>query len=959
MGSVWHAQQLDPPREVAVKFLLASSSRRDSDAVGRFRREARLLASIRHPGVAAVYASGLEASETNLEVITPYLVMELVDGGIPVDDFCRAQQLRLSERVLLLAGVYDAVGAAHTRGLVHRDLKPGNVLVDKKGDPKVIDFGVARLSVSDNVDETAATEPGRLIGTMQYMSPEQFGASSDAVDLRSDVYASGLLLHEVLAGRPPYDLGGLSVVQAFRIVCEGAPERLAEASPECRGDLDAIVKKCLAKTANERYASASDIAADLRRHLAHEPVIARRLTAHYQLVTLARRHPVAAVATLLAVCLFLSFLFLLARARTEAINFADRANVQAAAFLLERSDTSRARTFLRSVSPSGRNWTWRALVRESGADSWQIPVGKYIYDAAPVSGGALAYVVACNRLLGFDTSTGDIVCDQLFTGPVPLPPGGYYPEALTVDASDDGRFVATVHVSGNSGGSVSIVRVWDTLDCRFVFTDEVKKGTSTVAIAPDGSQIIIAPYQQPLEQVALNRSSPVSRVSLPFETLHEVGSLDIDPSGEWLAIGTAVGTRILVDLGTGTEAHEQSLAAQPVRRVRWAFDGSACIASCGKSLHVIPRTVPRIHLRLDTPSPVWGFGMNGDLSVIAANDIGDTSFGGVIVRAAISATTEHIAVEREGQVVEVFSLDPDGERQSLMSWTATSPIAALSVHSLADGPVAAAALVDGSITVLNAGSRTAEHHRLSGLNAHRVGDVVPSCVALVHEGRAIAVGTSNNEVVLLDRTTGETSFLRPRQRAAGSLNTESGVTSVAETAFDGQSWIAVASSGKMRMTLWHRRNDAYISAVNDDYAPLRALAVVDRLFVVGDSDGRVSLGVGPETRMTWQRRLLSESVRALALHPTGKFFAAADSRSLIIADSASGDAIAEFVTLNQPPLALQFGRVPERLPERLPKRLVFIDGAGRRRIWNGDPHSPSPLSAMPPVPDEDRSRSHD
>ncbi|NDC55074.1 MAG: serine/threonine protein kinase, partial [Planctomycetia bacterium] len=200
MGRVYEARQAAPDRLVAVKVLrdvLATPAQ-----VARFRHEAEVLGRLRHPDIAQIHLAGAHRAG---EAAVPFLVMELVAEAQPITLHVRRRGLDVRERVGLFARVCDAVAHAHRAGVIHRDLKPPNILVDDRGEPKVIDFGVARSTTADGGGAGPRTLAGQLVGTLLYMSPEQRAGRVDETDARSDVYALGVVLHELLGDRPPGD----------------------------------------------------------------------------------------------------------------------------------------------------------------------------------------------------------------------------------------------------------------------------------------------------------------------------------------------------------------------------------------------------------------------------------------------------------------------------------------------------------------------------------------------------------------------------------------------------------------------------------------------------------------------------------------------------------------------------------------------------------------------------------
>ncbi len=284
MGVVYLAEQESPRRTVALKVMVPAGLA--PQAARRFARETQVLARLQHPGIAQIFEAGTDASRGDPR---PWFAMELVDG-VPIDDHTRRAGSSTREILELYLKVCDAVQHAHEKGVVHRDLKPANVLVDAQGQPKVLDFGVARATDADLQLTTLQTEAGVLVGTLPYMSPEQLAGDSRAIDARSDVYSLGILLFELLTGGLPYSIEGTTVPRAVRILSEEEPTRLSSVRKAFRGDLDTIVSKAIEKDAARRYASAEAIADDVRRFLSDEPIEARPPSTVYQVKKFARRN---------------------------------------------------------------------------------------------------------------------------------------------------------------------------------------------------------------------------------------------------------------------------------------------------------------------------------------------------------------------------------------------------------------------------------------------------------------------------------------------------------------------------------------------------------------------------------------------------------------------------------------------------------------------------------------------
>ena len=320
-GVVFRAEQVEPMRrDVALKILKFGMDTRA--LIARFDVERQALALMDHPGIARVFDAGTTPGGR------PFVVMELIRGP-RVTDFCDQHRLNPRQRLELFIQICEAVQHAHQKGVIHRDLKPSNILVTgtpDKPQPKIIDFGIAKATETPLTSHTALTELSAVLGTPAYMSPEQATFDRRDVDTRSDLYSLGVLLYELLTGRPPFDSGELlkaGVEEVFRRLRETDPprpstrlgtltqmelaataERRASEPPRLlgavRGDLDWIVMRALEKARDRRYATANDFAADLQRHLRDEPVEARPPSRVYLAGRFIRRHraPLAVAAAL-------------------------------------------------------------------------------------------------------------------------------------------------------------------------------------------------------------------------------------------------------------------------------------------------------------------------------------------------------------------------------------------------------------------------------------------------------------------------------------------------------------------------------------------------------------------------------------------------------------------------------------------------------------------------------------
>ena len=277
MGAVYEAEQEHPRRTVALKVVKTALA--GSELLRRFAQESEALGRLQHPGIARIYEAG--TADTGLGP-QPYFAMEFI-RGLSLLEYAQARELNMRQRLELIVKVCEAADHAHQHGIIHRDLKPGNILVDEGGQPKILDFGVARITDQD-ANATRHTSYGDLVGTLAYMSPEQVLADPIQLDARSDVYSLGVVLYELLAGRLPYEVKR-QLPEAARAVREQDPAPLSVPR-----DLEIIVRKALEKDKARRYASAADLAGDLNRFLANEPILARPPSAMYQARKFAIRH---------------------------------------------------------------------------------------------------------------------------------------------------------------------------------------------------------------------------------------------------------------------------------------------------------------------------------------------------------------------------------------------------------------------------------------------------------------------------------------------------------------------------------------------------------------------------------------------------------------------------------------------------------------------------------------------
>jgi serine/threonine protein kinase len=297
MGAVYVAEHVLLKKRVALKVMNADVAALGGEA--RFMREMQVLGALQHPGIVTVTDA---RRDQDARGTFHCLVMEYVPGAKSITEYARDKDLSGKHRARLFLQVCDAVAAAHDKGFVHRDLKPNNILVDERGNVRVIDFGIAHVMNADS-----SLQKREIVGTAAYMSPEQCSGDPRAIDARTDVYALGVVLYELLCGQLPYSMDNKSFFEQMKVVQQVAPADLGALLPEYRGNLADLIRKALAKTPEQRVTSAREFAAELRRYLDGKPLYASSTGTFSQITAamrgFARTRPIAASLLVLTLCM--------------------------------------------------------------------------------------------------------------------------------------------------------------------------------------------------------------------------------------------------------------------------------------------------------------------------------------------------------------------------------------------------------------------------------------------------------------------------------------------------------------------------------------------------------------------------------------------------------------------------------------------------------------------------------
>ena len=603
MGTVYLGLQETPiARQVAIKVIKRGMDSRE--VLARFGAERQTLALMDHPCVAQIYDADITADGR------PYFIMEYVQG-VPITDYCDRNVLGCKDRLILFQQVCSAVHHAHQRGVIHRDIKPTNVLVtlkDGKPTPKIIDFGVAK-AISQRLQEQAVfTELGMLIGTPEYMSPEQAESSAD-VDTTSDVYSLGVLLYELLTGALPFetkDLRKAGLAEIQRVIREDEPPRpttrlsslgllaLENAKKrrcdvpslirQLRGDLDWIVMKTLEKDRTRRYSSASEFAADIGRYLANEPVAAHAPEIRYLARKFVHRHlglvaAGAAVALALLIGAMVSFtLYLRAvgeQQRAELESYS--ADLIAAEMQSRAGETEDAKVKLASTSPALRGWEWRHLMARIDQSTATIYVPEFSGPDIHIrsremrfsADGAQLFSYGNSFLRSWDLATKRVMTDLSGLGRI-LALG---PHGRTILVGPQLDFFADPPTEG------FVLRIYDVSSRQVLSVLRGMTGNpGEGAISADGGMVAVPQdYQDIFNR---NHSTPVMVWNAHTGDLiarleghsRGIGSLRFSPDGRILATGSWDETIRLWDLASRT-ATLILRQKSPVSAISFSRDG--------------------------------------------------------------------------------------------------------------------------------------------------------------------------------------------------------------------------------------------------------------------------------------------------------------------------------------------------------------------------------------------------
>lgn len=739
-GTVWKARDTVLQRLVALKLPRRGQLRGKN--IEAFLREARIAAQVRHPGIVHVYEVGVEKD-------TVYLASELIEGQSLAASMAQ-HRYSAGETARLIESIAEAVHAAHVAGMVHRDLKPANILLDRSGNPYVTDFGLACHTAT----EVVATVEGKILGTPVYMSPEQAKGNVGEVDVRSDIYSMGVILYELLTGRPPFD-GDVHILVSKILLNEPPLPRVLNSS--LPRDLETICLKCLEKRPGKRYQSAEDLATDLRLFLEGKPVHARRVTRTGRLWRWMRRKPVLASSLTITVFLLACTVAALALGHWKAASAYRIAkqnlyfhSIISAQQRWQTNDPRAAESILDQCPTELRDFEWghlKHLVRT--------PLRRLSQ-----AGGVLAYSADGNTLVTCGSPMYELKVWDARTDQCMWRMKGHKDYALAIDIHP------TESLAVSAGRDDKTVRLWDTSTGQeFRVFRGHESPVEHCAIAPDGETIVSCDTSGTVKTWDLASGKELS--SRPLE-LRRLRALAFSPTDYQFAVANRRGEEseiLIYDYASDEVVAKVPTFGSTIGGVAYSSDGTRLAVGEMRKAIRIWQLLPTLNLLETIPGPVSTkcrvtFDGTGELVAAEALD-------GTICVWDVSRGQTQLALRGHSRPVYDIAFSPDGNElaagtgtNGVCIWDITTEQGSvayqggkLAVQDLAvspNGEHLAAGFGDGSARIWERATRRLIFESIESR---------PICsVAFSPDSQCLAVVSGDTSVKIYDTTSGKMKF---------------------------------------------------------------------------------------------------------------------------------------------------------------------------------------------------------